>query len=64
MLCSYKNSCFVVIFCSYKYKCQSPGQLLHSTAEGNLFNDILGVPDFKLTGMILKAYWPFPDETH
>ena len=64
MLCSYKNSCFCCDFCSSKYKCRSLGQLLLSTPEGNLFNDVLGVPDFKLNGMILKACWPFPNETN
>ena len=50
MFCSYKNSCLVVIFCSYKYKynSRSSGQLLQSAAEGNLLNDILGFPDCKL----------------
>ena len=28
------------------------------------FNDVLGVPDFKLTGLIFKAYLPFPNETN
>ena len=26
---------------------------------GVLFNDVLSDLDFKLTGLVLKAYWPF-----
>ena len=32
-------------------------------AAGILFNKVLGDIDFKLTGLILKAFWPFPNET-
>ena len=47
---------FVEISCDYKYKCWGVGQLLRSIAAGFLFNDILGFPDFKLTGLIWKAW--------
>ena len=54
---------FVEIFCSYKYNCRGFWQLLCSTPAGILFNKVLGDLDFKLTGLILKAFWPFPNET-
>ena len=37
--------------------------MLRSTPAGILLNDILGVPNFKLA-LILKACWPFPNETN
>ena len=37
--------------------------MLRSTPAGVLLNDILGVPNFKLA-LILKACWPFPNETN
>ena len=54
---------FVEISCDCKYKRRGVGQLLRSIAAGFLFNDILGFPNFKLTGLIWKACWPFPSET-
>ena len=58
MLCSYKDSCFLLRFFL----------AINASAEvlgpaGALFIDVLGDLDFKLTSLVLKTYWTFSNET-
>ena len=57
MLCSYKNSCFLLrLFLAINVSVEVLG------SAGALFIDVLGDLDFKLTRLVLKTYWTFSNE--
>ena len=56
MLCSYKNNCFCLDFCSYKCKCYK--YKYYCVPHQQVF--FLMTSWVILTSLILKACWPFP----